>query len=304
MVPVFWIAACAAPLEESPGSVEDTESDVVVDEGPRRVVAFGDVHGDYDAARKALQLAGVMDGDDQWVGGTDILVQVGDQLDRGDGEREILDLFEHLRVEAAAAGGAFYPLLGNHEVMNIELDFRYVTPGGFDDFSDIEYATSDEEVMSYPRDQRGRVAAFRPGGEYALYLAEHYVIVQVEDSVFVHGGVLPDHVDLGLDRINENTQAWMRGERRMPDVLESSDAPTWSRHYSDEPTDQDCGFLADVLDQLGASRMVVAHTVQERGINPACQDQVWRVDVGMAAHYGGTPEVLEIIDGQVDVITE
>ena len=50
--------------------------------------------------------------------------------------------------------------------------------------------------------------------------------------------------------------------------------------------------------------MVVAHTVQERGINAACQEQVWRVDVGMAAYYGGTPEVLEVIDGLVAVIVE
>lgn len=299
---VFWLFACGTSPETT-RYAEDTAGGEAPD-GPRRVVAFGDVHGDYDAARKALQLAGVMDGDNQWVGGTDVVVQVGDQLDRGDGEREILDLFEHLRAGAEAAGGAFYPLLGNHEVMNVELDFRYVTQGGFDDFADIDYSTSDDEVMAYPRDQRGRVAAFRPGGEYALYLSEHYVIVQVEDSVFVHGGVLPEHVDVGLDRINENTQEWMRGERRMPDVLKSSDAPTWSRHYSDEPTDADCALLAEVLDLLGASRMVVAHTVQERGINPGCEEQVWRVDVGMAAYYGGTPEVLEVIDGQVDVIAE
>ena len=104
---------------------------------PVRVVTFGDVHGDAGAARGALKLAGVLDDSDAWIGGTTTVVQVGDQLDRGDDEREILDLFEDLQVQAAEAGGALYPLLGNHEVMNVELDLRYVTDGGFADFADL-----------------------------------------------------------------------------------------------------------------------------------------------------------------------
>ena len=50
------------------------------------------------------------------------MVQTGDQLDRGDQEQEILDLFERLRIESEAAGGAFHALLGNHELMNARLD--------------------------------------------------------------------------------------------------------------------------------------------------------------------------------------
>lgn len=273
-----------------------------VDAGPLRVVAFGDVHGDAEAARRALQLAGVLDKSDQWVGGETVVVQVGDQLDRGDDEREILDLFEALRAQAEAAGGAFYPLLGNHEVMNVELDLRYVTQGGFDDFADISYSTSDSLVMSYPSDERGRVAAFRPGGEYALLLAEHLIAVQVEDTLFVHGGLLPEHIEHGIDNINAETQAWMRAEAREPSVLRSEDSPIWSRHYSDETSRSDCALLEEALDLAGAARMVVAHTVQYDGINAECDDMVWRVDVGLAAYYGGSAEVLEIVDGVTTVI--
>ena len=272
--------------------------------GPVRVVTFGDVHGDADAARSALQLAGVLGDDDSWIGGTTNVVQVGDQLDRGDDEREILDLFEELQIQAAEAGGGFYPLLGNHEIMNVELDLRYVTAGGFADFADIPYDTSDAEIMSYPEEQRGRVAAFRPGGEYAMKLSDHKVILELDGSIFVHGGVLPEHVDYGIDLINEETSAWMRGESRRSDPMVSSDAPIWSRHYSDEPSEDDCALLDEVLTATGAQRMIVAHTVQEDGINPDCSDQVWRVDVGLAAYYGGSPEVLEIIDGELSVIAE
>ena len=48
------------------------------------------------------------------------------------------------------------------------------------------------------------------------------------------------------------------------------------------------------LREIGARRMVVGPTVQEKGISSACQARVWRIDVGLAAYYGGTLEVLEI----------
>ncbi|MFT5683755.1 MAG: hypothetical protein ACI8RZ_004687 [Myxococcota bacterium] len=276
--------------------------DSVEPAGPVRVVTFGDVHGDVDAARGALKLAGVLDDSDTWIGGATQVVQVGDQLDRGDDEREILDLFEDLRIQAVEAGGAFYPLLGNHEVMNVELDLRYVTDGGFADFADVPYESDDAEILGYPEEQRGRVAAFRPAGEYAMKLSEHLVILQLEGTIFVHGGVLPEHVDFGIDAINEETGAWMRGEGSRSDPMVSGDPPIWSRHYSDDPDDADCALLDEVLTMTGADRMVVAHTVQEDGINSACGEQVWRVDVGMAAYYGGVPEVLEIVEGEVLVL--
>ena len=81
-----------------------------VEEGEQRIVAFGDVHGDLEAARGALRLAGAIDEQDHWIGGDLIVVQTGDQLDRGDQEQAILDLFEKLRMESAAAGGEFHAL--------------------------------------------------------------------------------------------------------------------------------------------------------------------------------------------------
>jgi hypothetical protein len=85
---------------------------------PARLVAFGDVHGDLGATRAALRLAGAIDQRDRWIGGPLVVVQTGDQLDRGPSEREILHLFERLRRDAARAGGAFHALNGNHELMN------------------------------------------------------------------------------------------------------------------------------------------------------------------------------------------
>ena len=267
-----------------------------------RLIAMGDVHGDYDAAINALKLAGAIDDNLNWIGGDLTIVQTGDQLDRGDGERAILDLFERLGEEAHQAGGAFYSLLGNHETMNVELDLRYVTPGGYEDFADIPYDETDPLISSYPENERGRVAAFRPGGPYAEILAGHNVVMVVDDTVFVHGGILPTHVTYGLERINEEVQAFFKGNLTFPRVMESSESPVWSRHYSDETGADECALLEETLNALSASKMVVGHTVQRFGITSACNSQVWRIDVGMAAYYDGSISVLEIVGDEVRIL--
>jgi hypothetical protein len=273
-------------------------------DAPERLVGFADVHGDLGAARAVLELAGLADAEGLWIGGETIAVQTGDQLDRGDDERAILELFESLSVQAWNAGGGFYPLLGNHETMNVELDFRYVTAGGWEDFADVPYDTDDALVMAFDEAERGRAAAFRPGGPYAMMLAGHNMSMQVGGTVFVHGGILSSHAEAGLDAINADLHAWMRGDADAPDDwIHSDQSPVWARDYSDAPDSAACEELNKALDILGADRMVVGHTVQDGPIS-ACEDKVWLMDVGMAEHYGGRPAALEIRGDQVTLIVE
>ena len=53
-------------------------------------------------------------------------------------------------------------------------------------------------------------------------------------TVFVHGGVLPEHADYGLERINQETADWLMGKSgdRMPDFLAGRKAVVWAREYS------------------------------------------------------------------------
>jgi hypothetical protein len=57
------------------------------------------------------------------------------------------------------------------------------------------------------------------------------------------------------------------------------------------------------MEKLGVKRMVVGHTVQDQGINAACDGTVWRIDVGLSKAYGGPIQVLEIVDGVPKVLT-
>ena len=266
-----------------------------------RIVAIGDLHGDLNATLRVLKLANLINAEDDWIGGATVLVQTGDVLDRGDDEQDILDLLERLRAQAQTAGGQVHVLLGNHETMNVAGDFRYVTAEGWSDFDDApgvkQFTTTLQDV---PATRRARIASFRPGGYYARILGDHNIAVIVGDTVFVHGGLRPQWARVGLHQLNSEARCWLHGARAMPESVRASDGPLWSRHYS--AGTPDCGELNESLQELGARRMVVGHTPQLLGITNACDGAVWRIDVGMAAYYGGPTQALEITGRSVRIL--
>jgi hypothetical protein len=273
-----------------------------------RVVAIGDVHGDLKALRAALLLAGAINSEDDWIGKDLTVVQTGDQVDRGDQDREVLDVLEKLEGAAKAAGSALHVLNGNHELMNANFDFRYVTRRSFESFRDVGAGDhhSHAFVERLPEEERGRARAFAPGKTYAQKLAKHLTVAVVGDSLFAHGGVLPAHVDYGLSRINREASEFLSGTRAdLPRQLSAEDSPVWNRDYGGPQVEPSaCEALGRVLQQVGAKRLVVGHTVQKDGISSACQDRVFRIDVGLSAYYGNNPvQVLEITAGGTRVLT-
>lgn len=270
----------------------------------QRILAIGDLHGDYEATQRALILAGAMNTQHQWTGGQMQLVQVGDQLDRGDGEREILDLLDQLAIQARQAGGKVHVLNGNHEIMNAQGDLRYVTPKGFDSFGKAQQTIVNPAIQKLPAFAQARAMAFAPGGEYALRLAKRPTVLNLDGNVFVHGGLLPTHVNYGVERINQTYQDWLSAKiPDLPAMLVNEQSPIWTRVYSNPQTPADCDALKQTLQKIGGKRMIVGHSVQAH-INPDCQEGVWRIDVGMSRAYGGPIEVLEINGEKVRVLTE
>ncbi|CAH9109428.1 unnamed protein product [Cuscuta epithymum] len=239
----------------------------------RRIIAVGDLHGDIDKARRAFHIAGVLssDGQDSWIGGETVLVQLGDILDRGEDELAIFSLLKSLSFQAKAHGGAVFQLIGNHETMNVEGDFRFADPGAFDECTYfLEYLKGHghdwqkafpgwfserdrwkrERKMSqslWDRSKFGqrrkgvtaRSILLRPGGPLATELSSHGVILKVNDWIFCHGGTHPHHVAYGIERINKEVCHWMRGlmdgkdRPKIPFIATSGyDSVVWSRLYS------------------------------------------------------------------------
>ena len=269
-----------------------------------RIVAIGDLHGDLEHAREVLQLAGATDEEDRWIGGDLVVVQVGDVLDRGDGERPIIELLDRLADEASSAGGALVVLLGNHEIMNVVADYRYVTDGAFDSFDDLGAGTvAPAALHDIPLAERGRAAAFLPGGPVARWLARHDVAVTVGDTLFVHAGLLPEHADHDLGELNHDAREWMLiDDLEIPALLDDEDGPVWTRAYATDE-DVDCEVLQSALERFGVHRMVIGHTVQEDGVTSACDDRLFRVDVGLSAYYGGPVQALEIEGATTSVLS-
>jgi hypothetical protein len=187
--------------------------------------------------------------------------------------------------------------------MNVEGDFRYVTPAGFLAFADEPAGSINDQVLRrFVEPARGRAAAFLPGGRWAKVFSNWRAIVQLGKTAFVHGGIAPEHVDYGIGRINAELAAFMRGElMQLPSFLDGPQSPLWMRTYSvQNPELSACETLGRVLKDMDAERMVVGHTVQEAGISSACDGRVWRIDVGLSAYYGERlPQALEIKNGTV-----
>jgi hypothetical protein len=273
---------------------------------PDRMVAIGDLHGDLDKTREALRLAGAIDENDSWIGGELVVVQTGDICDRGPYDRAIFDLLERLAAEAHDVGGAVHRVLGNHELLNVVGNMDYVAPGGFWAFADMyDMFVDDPTLAGYPAFERPRRGAMRPAGPYALVFAEADVGLRIGRTVFVHGSLLPDHAEYGIERMSDETRAWLRGERpEPPAIITGVETPLTSRRFGYDPDEEDCDVAAEALDAAGAARMVIGHTIQYDGINSACDGLVWRIDTGMSSYYKDGPvEVLELTPEGARVLT-
>ena len=189
-----------------------------------RVVAISDIHGAYGPMVATLQNAGVLDSDLAWSGEQTHLVIVGDILDRGPESRAAMDLLMRVEDEAAIAGGKVHVLIGNHEAMNLIGDLRYVSKAEYAAFADDELAEDrDTWFAAYAADRAGEEPtealradfdrsypigffahrrAFSSNGKYGRWLSQKPVVVVINETAFVHGGVSPMIGQIGLDGVN------------------------------------------------------------------------------------------------------
>jgi hypothetical protein len=171
--------------------------------GVERVVAIADVHGALEELIEVLRGVGLVDEELAWTGGETHLVSLGDLVDRGDHGRQVMDLLMRLQAEAAAAGGAIHIVLGNHEVMNLVGDLRYVSEGDYAQFGSAP-------AGNLPPGFLERRAAFAPDGKYGRWLLGFPVAIAYDDTLFLHGGVSGALGGLSLEDLNEASRRDVR----------------------------------------------------------------------------------------------
>ena len=173
---------------------------------------------------------------------------------------------------------------------------------------------------------QARYSLFRPGGPIALMLASNPTVLQIDHTIFAHGGIHENALDYGFERLNRDVSDWFRGAvHRPPQLVLGAQGVVWTRAYG---SDCRCGATQELLEKcgkaspmclarkagrnsflfllvllfLGASRLVVGHTPQQQGLNSCCNGMDWRIDVGMSSGMmGSTPQVIEITEGGKNV---
>jgi hypothetical protein len=192
---------------------------------PSRIVAIGDIHGADAAFVSILQRAGLIDSQRKWTGGTTVLVQNGDFMDRGTGDRAVMDLLIALEAQAAAAGGRVQTLLGNHEVMNLLGENRDVAPEVFQSFADDRsewrreqgFAAAAKINRGQSLDKAAWLAAHPPGfieyhealkpnAPYGRWLRSKPILAEIDGTVFMHAGINLDFTKDSLDSINRRVR--------------------------------------------------------------------------------------------------
>lgn len=293
----------------------------------RRIIVIGDIHGDLDAAVKCLILAGCIAPIDPpeiktienmdaffksliWIGADTQVVQLGDQIDRvrprtwdrnsisqtdaHEDEGSTLEIFylfwhlNHLALKAQPHAGAVHCIIGNHEIMNVEGDFSYVSSAEFNSFKNhlahvyssrskfpyhsrtLKNTHETRKSKSLPVGYRERLYAFSPTGLCSNFMAQnYYTLLQIGNWLFCHGSpTLSTFASYEIDLINTITSMYLLGldskdsnkvEYHFDKIMNndtSTKIPTsliWSRTFGEMQPEQSEYELADMLDTILAT---------------------------------------------------
>ncbi len=239
--------------------------------GVDRVVAVSDIHGAYDTMVATFTTAGVIDDDLAWAGGTTHLVITGDLLDRGPDSRKVMDLIMRLEPEALAAGGRVHQLIGNHEVMNLAGDLRYVASREYAAFADdeseeererwflhyqsLQPPDSDEMTLRANFDKLappgffGHRRAFRTDGRYGRWLLDKPLMVVIDGTAFVHGGISPFVAEYGLEGVNGDLKTGLNRYVTEVDVLADQGILSPTVNFYDHPAVLQAAIISEQLSE-------------------------------------------------------
>jgi hypothetical protein len=240
--------------------------------GIEKIVAVGDIHGDYKAFIKILKGTGLIDNKLNWTGGKTHLVQIGDVLDRGEYAKEIFDLSMRLEKEAEEAGGKIHMLIGNHEELNItglifnreEFNTRQFVsflPDGYREKQVKKFrktlgnnptkkkgldASLDSDLMPFWENMfnevktQGRHPARRAYIEnfnkiYGKWILKHNAVIKINNIILVHGGISERFSKWGLKKINNRLRVELEDLRRAAMNFTRPQIPEYQRQIVYEP---------------------------------------------------------------------
>jgi len=220
--------------------------------GVQKIAAVSDIHGQYDLLLALLKAHHIIDEAGNWSFGEGHLVVLGDIFDRGEQVTDLLWFVHKLEKQAGRANGKVHYLLGNHEVMVLQGDLRYVN-------KKYRYTIAG---MKKPYD-----ALFGKNTYLGRWLRSKPVAISINNIAFVHAGFSEELAGLRLPfgELNTLFQEKIIGHPEdsilanpLLSYLYGEEGPVWFRGYFEE------GFTQlqakDILSKIGAKHIVVGHT--------------------------------------------
>ena len=248
---------------------------------------FSDIEGNFKAIRTLLQGNGVIDADFNWTFGEGHVVLTGDFFDRGEQVTEVLWLIYSLEEKAKAAKGYVHFILGNHEIMNMNGDLRYVQPKYLEHASMIGLPY----VMLYWSDT-----------ELGRWLRTKNVIEKVGDVLCMHAGFSPimNRTELSLAKINQLARPYLADTtNNYPDVLTDlifgDSGPFWYRGYYSGKNKITVTQIDSTLNFYKVNHIATGHTIISDYVNASFNNKVFNTDV---PHAKGLSEALLIEDNK------
>ncbi|SDF12417.1 Calcineurin-like phosphoesterase [Mucilaginibacter pineti] len=239
-----------------------------------KMLVISDMEGEFAVMRSLLLDGGVMDRNYNWTFGKGHLVVVGDHFDRGKQVTQGLWLLYRLEALAKAAGGYVHVLLGNHDIMNLSGDLRYLDKK----YKNAASALGVDYMKLYGKDT-----------ELGRWLRSKNVVEQIGEALFTHGGISPavNASKLNLQQINTACRPYYDCNKKdIPEAAQlffGKDGPFWYRGYFYKPK-ADLATVEQTLSKFEVKKIVVGHSITEGNVGFYYGGKVLGVDVD--AHAG------------------
>jgi hypothetical protein len=254
---------------------------------PSKLFILSDIESNFTAFKKLLQEGGVIDANYNWTFGTGHLVLTGDFVDRGSQQWEVLWLIYSLEDKAKAAGGYVHYVLGNHEIMNMSGDLRYLQP---------KYQT--QALLL----ETGYTQLIGENSELGRWLRTKNVVEKVGDMLFTHGGISSNvnQLNLPLDTINHLVRPYYADSSfhysdQRTDTLYGETGPFWFRGYYLKTNGHEPAMIDSTLELYKVQHIATGHTIVADTISSWYNGKLFDTDVH---HAGGKTEALFKEDGK------
>jgi len=248
-----------------------------------RLIIIGDIHGDLKRFKKILIDAQIINNNLEWIAQppNTIVVQLGDQIDsanrtNNENNWEVLEDTDMLYFTntldniAMSKGGKVISLIGNHELMNTQGNFSYVSVKSNND---------------------SRINDYLPNGKLSTILSKRPVVLKIGTLFFCHAGLKKCHLDLlksinkDITYVNTVWKKYMLNEiNNVNDKLlfeklfVDNDGILWNRELDTKENN------IYTLNEIQCIYMFIGHNTVENV--SLLNGTTWFVDTGISRAYG------------------